>query len=85
MEARVVSQSSFIAQLVPAGSREIVKFSSGAESFETFISTRREIILLSWIRDPKFADLLADNQGPLCRRGQNEYRVSTRGHILPAL
>src|SRR5579862_2197525 len=40
MEARVVSQSSLIAQLLPAGSKEIVKFSRGAESLETFISTR---------------------------------------------
>src|ERR1700680_2476582 len=40
MEARVGSQSSFIVQLGPAGSKERVKFSSGEGSFETFISMR---------------------------------------------
>ncbi len=40
MAARVVSQSSFIEQFVPAGSKEMVKFSSGAASLETFISIR---------------------------------------------
>ena len=40
MDARVVSQSSFIVQLVPAGSNETVKFSSADGSFESFISMR---------------------------------------------
>src|SRR5580700_8633173 len=40
MDARVVSQSSFIVQVVPAGSKDIVKFSSGEGSLETFISIR---------------------------------------------
>ena len=86
MEARVVvSQSSFIVQLVPAGSNEIVKFSSGAESFETSHIHAAEIILLSRIGDPEFADFLADNQGPLLAAvGRYEYRVPARGHILAA-
>jgi hypothetical protein len=40
IEARVISQSNFMVQLVPGASKEIVKFSSGAESFDTFISMR---------------------------------------------
>ena len=39
-DARVVSQSSFMVHAVPVESKEIVKFSSGAGSFETFISAR---------------------------------------------